>query len=381
MKSKLIELEDRNPIVIEKRYEIHTNGNDNAYPTRIERLINASPTAKSCAKTMAKFIIGSGFNVILPDDTFVGETNEGKVTPYDLLKESAHMLARQNAFAFHVNYDITFRKTSITPIDYKQLRYGLPDSKGYKGKIVLYDNWDLVKKRYVKQTEFQVFDVFNDNPIVIAEQIKAAGGIFKYRGQILIVKNDIGIYPLSPLDPAQDDADTEYQLQLYKNRTTRKGFVGKKIITTEPFDDAEDEEAFHKDLKDIQGFNSKGDILHSVTKFSSDNKRDAIQVVNLDADIKTDLFANWENSLSDSLRRCYNNLPKILYELETAGLGTSGESLKMAQAYYNSQTSEERKLISKVLKNLFKNFHIAVNPTNDWTIAQLNLLQDGTTNQ
>ena len=34
---------------------------DNAYPTRMERLINGSVTAKSSARMLTRFLIGQGF--------------------------------------------------------------------------------------------------------------------------------------------------------------------------------------------------------------------------------------------------------------------------------------------------------------------------------
>lgn len=380
MKTSLIELKERNPIRIEKRFDVITNGYDNAYPTRMERIISASPTAKQCSRALAKFIIGAGFNFQFPDETFIGKNADGKLEPNDVLKEVANSIAIHNAFALHFNYNLKFKITSITPVAYKHVRYGLSDTDGYKGKIVVYDNWDYCQKKMIRKDDFKVFDIFNPNPLIIQEQIKHAGGIDKYNGQILVVKMENSVYPLSPIDPSQDDADTEYQLQLYKNRTTRKGFVGKKILTVEEFNDDDDRELFKKDLKAIQGFDSPGDILLRETKFSGDDKSKQIDIVNLDTDLKTDQFNAWETSVSNNIRRCFNSIPPVLVDFVEGKIGnTSGESFKMAQAFYNSQTSEERAVITRTFKKIFAHYYIPINPANDWTIKQLNLIADGTT--
>lgn len=380
MKSKLVEIKDRNITRVEKRYDIITNGSDNAYPTRMERLINSSTTAKSCAKFMAKFIAGNGFNIQFNDDIFIGKNQDGKLTPNDLLKDISHSISRFNAFALHVNYNLNLKITSVAPIAYKYCRYGLSDSDGYSGKVVYYDNWDYSRSKIFRKEDFRKFDVFNPDPTVVQAQIRACGGISKYAGQIFIIKLDNSIYPLSPIDPAQDDADTEYQLSLFKNRTVRKGFVGKKIVTTNEFEDNEDRENFQNSLKSIQGFDSDGDIIHLESEFSGDDKKKQIEIAQLDSDIKTDLFTNWENPVSNNIRRCFNSIPPVLVDFVEGKLGnTSGESFKMAQAYYNSQTAEERAVITRTFKKIFSNYYLNINPSNDWTISQLNLIADGTT--
>lgn len=382
MKSQLVELKERNTVRVEKRYEIHTNGHDNAYPTRMERLINASPTANACAKAMAKFIIGGGFNVAFPDETYIGKNQDGKLTPADVLKEIGYSLAYHKAFALHLNYNLNAEITSITPVPYPHCRYGLADSDGYKGKIVVYDNWDYSKAKVFRKDDFITFDVFNPNKEIVLKQMEASDGIQNYRGQVLIVKMENTIYPLSPIDAAQDDADTDYKFCTTRNRTLNKGFYGKKILVTDTFGSKEDREEFQKDLKNIQGADSSGDILHLETDYASDDKKKKVDIQSLDNDLKTDLFESWENSVSNNIRRCFNSLPKILIDVMDGGVfGQSGEAFKMSQAFYNSQTSEEREVVTNTFKKIFSHSAYPVNPANDWTIKQLNLIADGTTNQ
>ena len=46
--------------VKDKDTEVYWNGENNHYPSEIERVVNSSPTAKRAAKIMAKFIAGKG---------------------------------------------------------------------------------------------------------------------------------------------------------------------------------------------------------------------------------------------------------------------------------------------------------------------------------
>lgn len=376
MKSQLVELKERNTVRVEKRYEIHTNGHDNAYPTRMERLINASPTAKACAKAMAKFIIGGGFNVAFPDETYIGKNQDGKLTPNDALKESGYSLAYHKAFALHLNYNLNADISSITPMPYPHCRYGLADSEGFKGKIIVYDNWENSNGKGVKKDDFVIFDVFNPNKETVLKQMEAAGGIQNYRGQVLIVKMENTIYPLSTIDAAQDDADTDYKFSLTRNRAVNKGFRGKKIVVTDIMGDA-DLEQFQSDLKGIQGADSKGDILHLMTDYTSEDKKKKIDVQSLDDANSAVIMDSEEKAVSNNIRRCFNSIPQILIDVVDGGIfGQSGEAFKMSQAFYNSQTSEEREIVSSTFKKLFSYYAYPINPGNDWTIIPLEIIAD-----
>src|SRR5687768_17747316 len=46
-----------------KQADIYANDSDNAYPERMDRLINNSVTAKSAANTMVQYLIGKGYGV------------------------------------------------------------------------------------------------------------------------------------------------------------------------------------------------------------------------------------------------------------------------------------------------------------------------------
>jgi hypothetical protein len=45
----------------DKKLEIYQNGEDNAYPERIDRIINNSVTAKMASEMMVQYLLGKGF--------------------------------------------------------------------------------------------------------------------------------------------------------------------------------------------------------------------------------------------------------------------------------------------------------------------------------
>ena len=51
----------RNVVQFDRSKHIFTNGEDNAYPQKVERLIQNSVTADACVKKATSFIVGDGF--------------------------------------------------------------------------------------------------------------------------------------------------------------------------------------------------------------------------------------------------------------------------------------------------------------------------------
>ena len=60
MKVQVLDIEKR-LVEWDKKLEIYTNGIDNLYPERVERLVNNSITAKMSQGIMTQYLIGKGF--------------------------------------------------------------------------------------------------------------------------------------------------------------------------------------------------------------------------------------------------------------------------------------------------------------------------------
>jgi hypothetical protein len=60
---KLISITDifKRPVKVDKKVNVYFNGDDNAYPERMDRLINNSVTAKTANNLMIQSLIQKGF--------------------------------------------------------------------------------------------------------------------------------------------------------------------------------------------------------------------------------------------------------------------------------------------------------------------------------
>lgn len=381
MKLSLIDVPERNRVQFDKRNDIWNNGIDNAYPTLVERIINASVTAKACAGVLAKFIYGDGFafenelreKAKSPATRFNRESlysNPGRQTPNKLLKIAARQAAYHKGVFFHVNYNALFQKTSVAILPYKHCRLGKEGSSGYKEKIVVYDNWDRCKKNRIDPADFDVIDAYNPDPAVILKQVQRSGGWEKYKGQVLFLNlDDTDNYPLPYADAALLDCDSEAQSGVFKNRGLRKGFFGKYMLYTKPFENEQDKAAFQAKIKNAMGAENNETILHFEAELQNDELEKEILLKEIKTNIDDRIFSHTETTVANNIRKAFGNIPPVLIDwVEGKMGGTSGASFKEAQAYFVKQTEEERNEIEEAFEELFYNFHRPVNPSGNWKI-------------
>jgi hypothetical protein len=178
----------------------------------------------------------------------------------------------------------------------------------------------------------------------------------KFKGMVAyFTLQDGWIYPTAPVDPALNDADTEAQISIFKNRTVRNGFLDRTIFRHAPFDSDSDKERFKAMVREFKGAENAEDILLLEDEFTSDNKDGNLRIDRLESKINDKLFASWEQTCPNNIRKCFNNAPPMLIDLVEGKLGgTSGEAYREAIEFYNDQTEEERMAVSKMLRELLK---------------------------
>lgn len=365
MRATLTDLEPRNVVKPNKQTGVLTNGIDNAYPTRMERLILASSTAKAAAEMFANFMVGQGFEDESLNTLVVGQKNYKDVTAYDLLEHAARSIAYQYGFFLHTNYayigDSKFVKEEILPISFKDCRLGTPDDSDYSAKIVVYDNWDRSRGKLNKK-KFDVIDVYNPRPEVITAQVNTAKGWASYKGQVFWeFFNKEYDYPLSPVDVAQDDADTEHQISLFKNGELNGNLFAKYMIRHAYFEKTQDKLDFIEKIKSFQGGKNNGSIMLVEDDISQDETGEVVdnglKIEKFEQNIDDKLFVNWEKSTSNNIRKAYRAIPTVLIEYVEGKLGgTSGEALVQAANFYNKMTEKDRKKIEQSFAKIFENW-------------------------
>lgn len=385
MKLLLKELDNRLSVKADRSIKadgvngIMSFGENNDYPQRMERLILGSVTAKSTANSYAKFLSGDGFNNEEINRVVVGKDPRGKkITLKRLLSQVAQSLSFYNGAYVHVNLNLDRKVTDSSLRLFKNCRFSKLDDEGYTAKIGYYNNWekDTKDKKYNK-SNIKWYNVFNLDDAAFTSQIKTAEGIENFKGQLyfLFLDNHYA-YPLSPLDAAYIDCDTENQLALHKNNEIRNGFSKKTIFQiNETLDDTLKGEM----AEGIKGFmGSRGDkalVIETDTDESGnimENK--AMKVDSIESNVDSKMFENWEKELANNIRKPIT-IPAILIDYEESALGsTSGEAIMQATNFFNQVTKDDRAAISEMFKEIFSNFDDEILSKNlDWTIKPLSL--------
>lgn len=371
MKATLAEIVRRNFVKYDKQAGIYNNGVDNAYPQRVERIINNSVTAKACADKAKSFFVGDGFvNPALNDIVVYSDVN-GKVTLYKLLSQIAHQISRQKAASLNIQYNALYDIAGVKSIPYRDCRFGKKDSNDYSGFIHVYDNWDKKPECKFDIKEAEKINVYNPDKNVVKTQFKKG-----YKGQIsMLLLDDEYVYPLSQIDPALEDADTEAQIKAFKNGELRNGFFAKYILYHTKFENEKEQEDFKATMKKFVGGEFVSPVLMAEAEFNEQGefvKSANFQLQKIEQNINDKIFESYEKSVANNIRKSFWNIPSILIEQQDASLfGQSGEAMKASFQIYNAETKNIRQAIEQWLKDIFSHSNITELKTADFTIKEL----------
>jgi disulfide oxidoreductase YuzD len=234
------------------------------------------------------------------------------------------------------------------------------DTQNHTGMIAVYNNWDKQTGRHEPSKANKVH-VYNTTKEAIESQIKSVKGFKKWKGQIFFwFDDDDYIYPVSLVDPVIYDADTEKQISLFKNGELRRGFFLKYIIHHTSFTNPKDAEDFKEKLGKVMGGGHEYSSLVMDGEFDADgNLKDGpnIKITKIDQNVSDKLFDTYEKSTTNNIRKAFHAIPQILIDYEDSKLGTtSGEALRQAAEFYNSQTEDTRKNIGQCFQQIMKNW-------------------------
>ena len=344
-----------------KSADVYSNDIDNAYPERMDRLINNSVTAKSAASIMTQYLIGKGYG---PDNDLLVVNRDKNLKLIDFADDVADDLVKQRGVFIHVNWNALYQIADFSVVPYEWCRIGKKDSADYAGKIAVSKEWLKPKK-----SDIQLIDIYNPRKKVIDAQVEKAGGWENYSGQILFINMDTKlIYPLSRIDAVSDDCDSEAQAAVYKNRLLRKGFFGNTLVVTRPLSgdnfeigttahlNAEDERTkFQQAIKDSLGAQNTGGVLCLEMDFAGEKLEDAILIKQIESKIDDKLFNYTESSVRENILVAFNNLPSGLVKTSEASLfGNSGEAIKEMKRSYWENTTRDRNLLTATLNRLLE---------------------------
>lgn len=330
---------------ISKQEGIISYDDDNAYPQRVENIINSSPIGSLCHDLSVKFIVGNGF---ADSQFYKAKVNNKGLTTDKLLRKIADNLKKFNGVAIHVNYNAAFEKTSYNFIPFRWCRLTNEESE-HPNMVAVYDDWEKIEGR-IKKDEIEYLHFFNDNPVVIQQQVDEAGGWENYKGQIYYYTNVGKSYPLSPVDSVLEDMQTDAAVKLFKFRNVKTNFMASHFIEVDEFESDDEREEFNSTLEEFQGSDNTMKMMVVEKKAGQES---AITLQKVDIQDVDKLYEYTETSIVNSVIRRYLIPPVLL--LQTAGkMGTSKE-IQDAVNYYNGVVDYEQLIIEEIFTELFRN--------------------------
>ncbi|MCJ8208658.1 hypothetical protein MUY27_02995 [Mucilaginibacter sp. RS28] len=378
MKTYLPQIERRITIRPNQTYGILNYDQDNAYPQRMLELIAASPTAKDCWNKRARFIAGRGFEA--PGLGKKTISDQG-LTLHKLLKAVATDKALFTGFGIHVNYNANFKISALSYVKFEDIRMGDTDCADTAGKYAVYNDWGRKTWKNIMRSKITFLDHYNPDPEVIIEQVVAAGGWDKYKGQLLYFNPQVDDYPLIEADSVWEDFETEAGIKTFNNREVTTGFLPSTMLfMPSRREEADNTDAvtggqypavnvpsqLERDLGVFQGAKSAQKII--VIEYDEEQSKPEFQPYSIQNNDK--LFESTEKSVEARIIKGFS-IPRELVNSEKAsGLSNGGEK-KQAIKEFNDQTFPDRMEISEVFAELMENFYLEINPERNWNIAEI----------
>jgi len=375
MKTYLPQIERRILVRPNQTFGILNYDLDNAYPQRMLELVAASPTAKDCWAKRTKFIAGNGF-----EEPGLGKQviNQKGLTLARLLKSIAADKALFTGFGIHVNYNANFKIASVNYVKFEDIRLGDTDCPDTVDKFAIYADWGRKTWKNIMRSKVTFLDKYNPNEQAIKQQVLAAGGWDKYKGQLYYFNPEVDDYPLIEADSVWEDFETEAGIKIFNNREVTTGFLPSTMLfmqarreeadnsgpNTDALPQSNTPSQLERDLGTFQGAKSAQKII--VIEYEDETSKPEFQPYSIQNNDK--LFEATEKSVEARIIKGFS-VPKELINAEkSSGLSNGGEK-KQAISEFNDNTAPDRLELSEAFSEIFGRFCMDINPKQNWNIA------------
>lgn len=350
---------------------------DNLYPQRVELLIQGSATAAASADLYEKHISGQGWM----DEVFGASiVNHEGHTMNDLLRRSVGSkeqagYCKLGGIAIHINYNALLQAVEFQSVPFKFIRMADEKNKDHKGQWCIYDDWDRVKTQNINRKAMIWVDPFTTDPMEIQKQIensrdedgKVTGDFKDWKGHLYIYPE---LYPLSPMDSALQDMETDAELVLLRNSSALQSFMGSYIVKSKRDLETKDYEAINTILVDLQGGRKAGNIA-IIDGIGDDNDLEFQKLETVDFD---GIFEKTEAAAQKNIRKSILAPMELVGEEFSSGFDSS--RIDQARDYFNSITQDEREMIGRYFSKIVPLFFKNINPTGNYDILQVNQSRD-----
>jgi len=316
---------------------------DNAYPQRVEQIINGSSTATLTTNLALMFLFGKGFS-----DAEFGKqvVDRKKLTTNKLLRKAGLDILKFGGCAIHVNFNANYQPVSFNYIPFEYARLTDAESK-HPDKVAIYDNWDKSNGR-IEEKEIEYFDFFTLEPAKVQAQVDEAGGWHNYKGQIYYYSPNGKSYPLSPVDSVLEDMQTDGLTKTFKYRNIATNFMASYIIEMNAFASDDDRDEFYDTMAEFQGADEamKFMLLEKQAGEETTFNMEKVDIQDVDG-----LYQTTEDSVIRTIIR--NRLIPPVLLMETAGKLGSSKEIFDATNYYNGIVDHLQQVCSEIFSDLF----------------------------
>ena len=332
-----------------KKEQVEAYDADNSYPQRIRDIVLSSGVARACTEMFARYIFGNG---VSDPVLFKKVINRKGVTLDKLLRKCVDDYSMWYGFAVHVHYNIFGEVIGYYHLPFEFVRKGIEKKEGL---FAVYNNWDkrdLNEKYNTSNIDF----IHPFNPASVISEIEQCEGNtveekFKnYKGQVFYFSKEGYNYPLAPIDPVIKDAETTYEIQLFKNKNIRTNFMASHMFVYKgEFEDDSSREEFKKSLEKFQGAEMVGNIM--LVEASSPDQVPTLTPFTIQNNDK--LWEFTETSTVNNIIQNFGIPPVLMGILQSGKLGTANE-INDAHGFYNNHTSYDRAIMSEEFTRLLK---------------------------
>lgn len=348
---KVAEIKNARPFATrnDKSLGIQTYGEGNDFPQRVQKIVGASGTGKSCVDVYKAFITGHGINDHILGDMVV---NSERQTVNKVIRAAADDLAMFNGFALHVNYNAAYEIVELRHVPFEHLRFEKADDKtGEFRRVAAHPDWarEFEGIRKFKKTDIIFYDLFDPTPATILSQVNVAGGWGNYNGQIYYYSGSGGYtYPSPIFEPELTDMRSEEALSNVVNRNVANNFLTAGAIVDKNNSDQSEEEAqaTQESIEQFQG-DSKACSLMYMQVTSDDEVPEVLSFRGVNYDKE---FTATQSYVPDRIGRVFNQ-PPILRAVDV-GASFGADLMVNAYNYYNAKTSAERDILRDVFAEI-----------------------------
>lgn len=335
-------------------------GLQNTYPQEVELAIARSSVASASRKIFAEFLYGNGFR---DERTAKAIVNNKGQTNNDILLGVCYDFATYFGLGIRLNANLLEEYTSMEKEPFSYVRLMMPEEDRFvKAKVS--DDWAdesiYLNKSYMEAEEVCLFD-----PGRILEQIEEAGGIGEYRGQLLYFTTNGGFYPVSPFDPAMAQILAQGDLSEFNSNTVKNGFSVSAVFINES--ESADDETFRNNVEQVTNFagiRGAGGVGYMEGKISMLKP----ELTNL-----TDQYNALRIGIREDVVEAMG-IPPILLGRSYNGGFPNQEELLNAFAFYNGNTEQYRRMISRQFEKIAERF--AYDIGQDFSIAPKQFIEE-----